>query len=57
MFGRKRRDFKYVFPGQNRSNIRHNRLVLKWCLCLGLVVSGLLALLLWVLSQPSVRLR
>ena len=50
MISRKHRDFRYVFPGQGRAMIRHNRIILGWSIVAGLVVSGLVALGLWLMG-------
>ena len=50
MFGRKQKSLYYMFPGQTKCNVRHNRLVLIWSCVIGLIVAGALGTLLWVIS-------
>lgn len=49
----KKRDYKYSFPSQMKSNIRHNRRVLVWSVIFALLVSALIGWIIWFLNRPN----
>lgn len=47
MFGRRNKNYLYMFPSQMKSNIRHNRVVLIRSIIFGLIFSALFGLLVY----------
>lgn len=48
---RKRQGLYYLLPGMNRGNREKRRRILRWSVFVGVLVSGVFGLLLWLLNR------